>query len=294
MLTTKTPRHQDTKMKIEIRDPQDLRLHALHKKYIPEPDKGASRTGQEAEWHAFVDSIRAGGIIEPLIITPDGQVMSGGRRWRAAKQLQLVEIPCIVRSEESAALIIVETLLHRRQMTRGAAIYLALGLLKEFVEAAESRRLANLRRGTKTGENPLKLPKSQSGTSGTVDETVDELCARFGVSRTEFYRARQVREIFEKHADIKAEWEPKLLSGDKNLWNVLSAVGGAGADQSKRAEGVASSQLMLAFDPLEQQGKLWDTLTTDTRDKILDKWRATASKIPAKLRTAIIEILEEA
>lgn len=35
--------------KTEARDPADLRLHPLQKKYIAEPDK------ESAEWHSFVE-----------------------------------------------------------------------------------------------------------------------------------------------------------------------------------------------------------------------------------------------
>src|SRR5512147_907280 len=122
-----------TETKIERRDPAKLRLHKLQK-HIPAPVDGSP------EWNAFKDGLMASGPdgIPPLFITPDGQIMDGGWRWRAAKELQWSEINCIVRPEEHAAMLMVETLVHRKHMTRGAACYLALGFLKEFIASAET------------------------------------------------------------------------------------------------------------------------------------------------------------
>jgi len=274
--------------KIEMRDPVELRLHKLQK-YLPAPNANSG------EWHAFVDSIKAGGILHALIITSDGFIMDGGWRWRAAKQLQLTEVPCVVRDEAEAAIIITESLLHRKQMTRGAAVYLALGILPDFVAAAEQRRLGNLRRGVKTSENPLFLPKPSNLASGR-DEKVDELCSRWGVSDETYRRARQVHDIFTKNPDIKSEWEPRLLSGEKNLWNVLSAVGGAGADQSKRDKGVIDGQLELfseTFSNLQSGGKAWGKFNDKQRDTVLDAWRKTAAALPQDLRSSMRDVLDE-
>ncbi|MDR3457987.1 MAG: ParB N-terminal domain-containing protein [Verrucomicrobiae bacterium] len=274
--------------KTETRDPQDLKLHPLHKKHIPQPDT----TG--AEWASFVEDIRSGGIVDPLAITPDGLIMSGGRRWAAAKQLQLTEVPVVVRPDGEAVLIIISTLIQRRHMTRGAAIYLALGMMPEFIAAAEIRRLANLRKGVKTPENPLKSPKPDQAASGP--ETVEELCTRWGISRDTYDRAVKVRKIFAdpKKEDFKKAWEPKLMSGEASLWNVISADCGEDTDQSGRQEGIVLTQLELAFERIGKHASAWGDLKEGQREEILIKWRATAAMIPKPLRKTIIEILEEA
>lgn len=49
----------------------------------------------------LMDSIRAHGIIQPLIVRPvDGrhELIAGERRWRAAKELGLTDVPAIIRS----------------------------------------------------------------------------------------------------------------------------------------------------------------------------------------------------
>lgn len=48
----------------------------------------------------LADSIRANGIIQPLVVRPSGaryQLVAGERRWRAAKLAQVEEVPVVVR-----------------------------------------------------------------------------------------------------------------------------------------------------------------------------------------------------
>jgi ParB-like chromosome segregation protein Spo0J len=275
--------------KPEARDPSDLRIHRLHKQHLPAQDTSTDN----AVWISFVDAISAAGPegIPPLVITEAGEIMDGANRWLAAKQLAWPEIRCDIRPEHEAATIMVDSLFGQRSMTRGAKVYIALGLQKEFIESAEKRRLANLKQGRKTLEKPLKLPKESNLPSGASD-----LCARWGVSVETYKRANQVREIFAQHADIKAEWEPKLLSGEKNLWNVLSAVGGAGTDQSGRGAGVERAQLEFwesPFSGLQHALPAWKKLDDDRRSAVLDEWRKTAKKLPADLRAGMKEVLEE-
>ena len=265
-------------------DPAELRLHALQK-HIPAPDKKSS------EWAAFVDSVQAGGILHPLIITPDKQIMDGGWRWRAARELEHTEVPCVVRSESEAAVIITESLLHRKQMTRGAAVYLALSLVKDFVSSSESRRLSNLRAGRKTREIPLFSPKS----SNSPSENIEGLCQRWGVGHDTYNRARQLHEIFATKPDLKKLWEPRLLSGEKNLWNVLSAIGGAGADQGARDRGVITGQLELfgnTFENLRKGVSGWKRFDPQMKQIVLRDWARTVKAMPDDLREAMIEALE--
>lgn len=270
--------------KLTYHDPAELRLHALQK-HIPAPDK------KSTEWVAFVDSVNAGGILHPLIITPDKQIMDGGWRWRAAKELELTEVACLVRPESEAAVIITESLLHRKQMTRGAAVYLAILLVKEFVQSAESRRLQNLRKGVKTREMQLKTPTFP--VESNFPESVRELAIRWGVSHATILQAEDVRAIFAKDAGFKAEWEPKLLSGECNLWNVKSAhAGGNPSAQTGRDEKKSFKQMQLMFEPLD--AKAWSGLDEQKQEMVITSWKTAAAKIPKHLRQTIIEILKAA
>ena len=48
----------------------------------------------------LVDSIKAKGIIEPLIVRPDGsgeyEIISGHRRYHACKKIGIEKVPCFI------------------------------------------------------------------------------------------------------------------------------------------------------------------------------------------------------
>ena len=58
------------------------------------------RVTDDDQMEMLVDSIKAKGIIEPLIVRPDGsgeyEIISGHRRFHACKKLGLKMIPCYV------------------------------------------------------------------------------------------------------------------------------------------------------------------------------------------------------
>ncbi len=66
----------------------------------PNPDQPRRRFSREA-LDELAASIRSKGIIQPLIVRPKGEdiyeIVAGERRWRAAQQVQLHEVPVILR-----------------------------------------------------------------------------------------------------------------------------------------------------------------------------------------------------
>jgi len=63
------------------------------------------RTFDEESLAELADSIRARGVIQPIVVRPhDGrfQIVAGERRWRAAQKARLHEIPAIVREFDDA------------------------------------------------------------------------------------------------------------------------------------------------------------------------------------------------
>ena len=67
----------------------------------------------------LVDSIKAKGIIEPLIVRPDGsgeyEIISGHRRYHACRKLGIEKVPCFISelSREEAIVILVDSNLYR-------------------------------------------------------------------------------------------------------------------------------------------------------------------------------------
>src|SRR4051812_4245105 len=56
----------------------------------------------EPEFQILVESVRHGGIEVPLEILPDGTIICGHQRSRAAKVVGLTEVPVIVRDDLAA------------------------------------------------------------------------------------------------------------------------------------------------------------------------------------------------
>ena len=57
---------------------------------------------QPAGLDELAESIRAQGVLQPLLITPDGVVVAGHRRLAAARQAGLTEVPVLVRDLDRA------------------------------------------------------------------------------------------------------------------------------------------------------------------------------------------------
>lgn len=53
--------------------------------------------GEHTEWSLFVKSIEEKGILQPITLDQNYNLMAGGRRYTAAKQLNLPAIPCLIR-----------------------------------------------------------------------------------------------------------------------------------------------------------------------------------------------------
>lgn len=99
----------------------------------------------------FLDSIQQFGIITPLTVLEDNTIISGHRRWLAAKQLGLQEIPVlIVRIEDDLdiAQAIIEAN-RQREKTFSVKMREAEVLRKIETERAQQRHAATGGRGSK-------------------------------------------------------------------------------------------------------------------------------------------------
>jgi len=69
------------------------------------------RTFSEADLDELSQSIRQRGVLQPILLRPDPdahgryQIVAGERRWRAAKQAGLTEIPALVRNVDELELL---------------------------------------------------------------------------------------------------------------------------------------------------------------------------------------------
>lgn len=271
--------------KIESRDPKPLRRHPLHTAHVPAPDK------ESPEWGAFVETVRNDGRVRVAITaTKDGLVIDGWWRREAAVDLQLDQVPTEVVEQDEAALLIVETLTARKTMTRGAAVYLAIGMLPDYARAHDARRQRNVIAQKTTTEEAL---------SGRVGSTAHPdssryLAKRWGCGRKTVDQARLVRDtlhdpktfaawlkdtLHHRTADSEklrlefvAELEPLLFSGEKSLWTILQSVAGRFSFRKDAIE----EQLDLFAGHFAAWPKHWEKLNEDGRDVF-------AKKLPVQL-----------
>lgn len=77
---------------IQMLSPELIKEHELNKEFFDDIEG--------VQWQQFLESIRTSGILTPLIVTDEYTVVSGAQRLRAAKELGLKEVPCIVKKYE--------------------------------------------------------------------------------------------------------------------------------------------------------------------------------------------------
>jgi ParB family chromosome partitioning protein len=135
----------------------------------PNPDQPRQSMGDLSE---LVASIREKGVLEPILVRPRGgrfQIVAGERRFRAATEAGLAEVPCIVREASDAEvmeLALIENL-QRRDLTA-------------FEEADGLRVLTDTYRYTHE-QMAEKLGKSRSSITETLalaqmPDEVRQLC----------------------------------------------------------------------------------------------------------------------
>ncbi len=77
---------------------------------VPNP-KQPRRTFIEAELEELAESIRAKGVIQPILVRPDPsnvemfEIIAGERRWRAARRAGLTAIPAVVRDMDDREML---------------------------------------------------------------------------------------------------------------------------------------------------------------------------------------------
>ncbi len=105
----------------------------------------------EQELTELVNSVRANGIVQPIVVRKNGktyQLIAGERRWRAAKIAGLKQIPSIVRSvteEQMLEIALVENI-HRSDLN-------PIERAKAYHEYLEKFKLTQAEAAEKLGEN---------------------------------------------------------------------------------------------------------------------------------------------
>jgi ParB family transcriptional regulator, chromosome partitioning protein len=165
---------------------------------IPDPEPGGTATGASELTHTIsvglidpnpfqprtrfaedglnelADSVRANGVIQPVLLRPTGaryQLVAGERRWRAAQMAGLVAVPAIVRDlddREAVELALTENLL-RDDLGPIEAARAYRGLQERFgVSQEEIAQRLGLNRVTVT--NTLRLLKLPANIQAMIEQ----------------------------------------------------------------------------------------------------------------------------
>ena len=152
------------------------RLIAIDK-IDPNPDQPRREIGDLTE---LTDSIRERGVLEPLLVKPSAQtgrwlIIAGERRWRAAGQAGLHEVPCIemdVDDQSVAEIALIENM-QRKDLTPW--------------EEADGLRALCERYGYTHEDVAKKVGKSRSTVTealsiAALPESIRETCRRNGIN----------------------------------------------------------------------------------------------------------------
>lgn len=132
----------------------------------PNPFQPRHTFGSEA-LEELAASIQENGILQPLIVrkTDDGyQIVAGERRWRAAQQAGLMEVPVIVRTysdREMLELALIENL-QREELTAVEEAHAYRQLIQEFEMTQEqvAERVGKSRVAVTNALRLLRLPQT--------------------------------------------------------------------------------------------------------------------------------------
>ena len=256
---------------MKLIDPSELKPHP-DVKALPRWDD------EDPRFLAFCDDVRDHGIRVDLLITEDNQIVDGVIRWRAAKRRQLKEVPCKVISAQEAdniSLTAIHIIAHRKHYTKGALAYVVYPLVQQASGRAKPRGSRYFDKASR----PLL--------DGQV-LTAEDVAASIGVGRSTLFQAKEAHEIFAEHADIREDFEQKIIEGQIGLGAALAGINyllkgrraGGGDKPPDRQLELFEEGLNTVVTRLH----LWEKFDLENKEKAVKTIRKTVSSMPADLR----------
>lgn len=217
----------------------------------------------EHTYEAFKADIRERGVLVPVELDPDGNIVDGHHRAKAAAELGIA-YPTITRSFASdleKRLHIVAINAYRRHLTDAQRVALGEKVEADVAERARLRQLAHL----KHGDEPPSWTNGHNGHSATRDE-VAELVG-LGSGRTYERDKAVIAEIREKAPALM----PQVESGELDIRRAkieLNKIVGPAKPKSERDQSLDD-----VFDGIEER---LDVVDVEVRVRYLaetGKWR---------------------
>ncbi len=150
----------------------------------------------------LLDSIKANGILQPIVIRPDGTILSGHRRHQAATILDIQEVPTQTVTDGDDRLLIIEYNRYRAKTVSETMREAALIMEVQSEQAAARRARAGMSRDAVSDE-----PK------GKASEFVSEAV---GMNTRTFEKARSLYVAAQSNENAKAKLE-KVDRGELSI-----------------------------------------------------------------------------
>lgn len=166
-------------------------------KHIPEwPDNGP-------QMEQLRRDMQDPGLCAPIQLTPKLELVDpdSRERWRAARALQLTEIPVHWVAETDVELALIHTLCHRKHLTKSALAYLVYPVLEPALE-----QLRKIKR------NQYSKGEIEESLLRRLSKTVADYADQIGIGRNLIFEAKKVHDIFAENPAYKAQMEPRLLA----------------------------------------------------------------------------------
>jgi hypothetical protein len=242
------------------------------------------------EMAALIRSVETHGFLRPVIVNDRDEIMDGRCLVLAAEKIGRSAVDCLVRPDEDAATIILDTLCARRHLTKSALAYLAFPIMEAASEAREAARI----RGLMAGKNHRKATQLLSGKI-----SIEETAVQLGFSREYFYKSRQVHALFAEQPAFKAQMEPLLLSSDErdqvSLQGVLAGWTGKQNEGQPRRQADQLDLFDDAFRTLRYHlSRTWGSIDPERRAALAPQVRETVAVMPPEVRELFAREIKEA
>ena len=165
---------------IQQRSTTSLRPHPQNQTLYEKVDPSSAAFTQ------LMESIKTNGILQPLVIRPDGTILSGHRRHQAATKLGIESVPVTIVEGGDDRLLIVEYNRYRQKTVSETMreAELVMVVLREEAEARQFRHRGATRDTKVDPETKGKVTEFASETVGMKTRTFEKAKAIYEAART--------------------------------------------------------------------------------------------------------------
>ena len=223
----------------------------------------------QTELAELAESIKANGVIQPIILTPNEEgyyLVAGERRWRAAKLAGLEEIPSIIQEmapEKMMELALIENI-HREDLNPLEESRAYQKLIEEFdlTQAELAERLGKSRSTITNSLRLLKVAKEVQTKLLEGDLSSGQVRALAGLSKEE-----DQREVMDK-----------VITKDMNVRQTESLVAEIKSEKNKKKKKNTSSEKDDILDDLDLIDEIHDKANKNSNNKDLNSEIDTKAK----------------